>query len=320
MKRLIPTKMIPDSLWNRESSILHLPPQLISSWILLLDKYGLREKAMQCAPEGFVGGMSEEDTNNHLAWRFTGSSARVMLPMLAPFENLSEISNAFARTFSGNKVFLADLPCGSGAASMSILSVLCELRKQGCIPRMPLEIVILGGEISRYAQNYAKEALGSLIKDLEEQAVTIQFEVMDWDVCDSFSNTDLIRQLTLRSQDCASKFLVFANFSGFLQNQKKWEVAQKQFDELFRHSRVENSIAIWIEPNTKAVTTESGGFIIRVIKWFNALFFPFVKAEDDENHLAYATSLAEAKHPLIEGSFRVTLVVRRFDFPLQRRS
>ena len=27
------------------------------------------------APEGFEGGMSKQDTDNHLAWRFTGSSA-----------------------------------------------------------------------------------------------------------------------------------------------------------------------------------------------------------------------------------------------------
>ncbi len=233
---------------------------------MLLDKYMLRDRAMQKAPEGFEGGMSKEDTDNHLAWRFTGSSARVMLPMLDPFEDLNEISNAFARTFSGNKVFLADLPCGSGAASMSILSVLCELRKQGCIPRMPLEVVIVGGEISKYAQNYAKEALESLLQELEEQAITVDFEVMDWDVCDPFSNTDLTKRLTLRSQGCATKLLVLANFSGFLQGSSKWKEANRQFEELFRHSREENSIAIWIEPNKNDVTKQ-GGFILRLVQW-----------------------------------------------------
>ena len=129
MNRLVPNEMIPHSLWSSEDSVLHLPPQLIVSWKMLLDKNELREKAMERAPEGFEGGMSKEDTDNHLAWRFTGSSARVMLPMIDPNQDLVEISNEFARIFSGNKVFLADLPCGSGAVSMSILSVLCELSK-----------------------------------------------------------------------------------------------------------------------------------------------------------------------------------------------
>jgi hypothetical protein len=40
------------------------------------------------------------------------------------------VADAFARVFAGNKVFLADLPCGSGAATISILTTLAELRKQ----------------------------------------------------------------------------------------------------------------------------------------------------------------------------------------------
>jgi len=234
MTRLIPVEMIPNSLWNRENSILYLPPQLISCWEMLLDKYQLRDKAMIEAPRGFEGGMSKEDTDNHLAWRFTGSSARVMLTMLDPFQNLRDIPDVFARIFSGNKVFLADLPCGSGAASMSILSVFCELRKQGKIPRMPLHLVIVGGELSQYAQDYAKEALGSLINALEAQAITLEFSVIDWDVCDKFSNTDLIKQLTLKSQNCPAKLLILANFSGFLEREKKWNEASKQFDEIGR--------------------------------------------------------------------------------------
>src|SRR5215207_2728354 len=157
MNRLINKEMIPDTLWNSKDSILYLPPQLISSWKMLLDKYGLLEKAMEHAPDGFEGGMSKEDTDNHLAWRFTGSSAKVMLSMLDPNEELSEIADVFTRIFSGNKVFLADLPCGSGAASMCILTVLYELRKKSLLPRMPLEIVIVGGEISKFAQSYANE-------------------------------------------------------------------------------------------------------------------------------------------------------------------
>jgi hypothetical protein len=166
MKRLIPIEMIPTSLWSKENSILHLPPQLISSWEMLLDKNNLREKAETEAPEGFEGGMSEEDTDNHLAWRFTGSVVRVMLAILDPHQKNTNISNTLTRVFSGNRVFLADLPCGSGAASMSILSVLCELREMGKVPRMPLHITIIGGEISPFAQEYAVEALSSLIDRL----------------------------------------------------------------------------------------------------------------------------------------------------------
>jgi hypothetical protein len=177
-----------------------------------LEKNGLLEKAKTRAPEGFEGGISKDDTDNHFAWRFTGSSARVMLSMLDPKQELIGISDVFTKFFSGNRVFLADLPCGSGAASISILSVYCELRKQGLVPREPLEVVIVGGEVSEFAQCYADEGLAGLINDLKEQAIEIEFEIMNWDVCDPFSNAQLINHLILRSQRCAAKVLMLANF------------------------------------------------------------------------------------------------------------
>jgi len=240
-----------------------------------------------------------------------------MLPMLDPNEDLDDIPNAFVRIFSGNKVFLADLPCGSGAASMSILSVLCELRKQSRLPRMPLEVVIVGGEISKHAQNYANEAVESLITELEAQAIIVKFEVMDWDVCDPFSNTDLIKRLTLKSQDCTAKLLVLANFSGFLQREGKWKEAQKQFEELFRHSREENSVALWIEPKMNYVID---GFVPRLIAWFKKLFSAFIPAGDDEEQKSYAGSSVNVSHPLSGSTFRTNLVVVQFDLPLKRKS
>jgi hypothetical protein len=317
MARLIPVEMIPASLWSKEHSMLYLPPHLISSWETLLDKYQLREKAITEAPAGFEGGMNKEDTDNHLAWRFTGSCARVMLTMLDPLEELHQIPDVFTRIFSGNKVFLADLPCGSGAASMSILSVFCELRKQGKIPRMPLHVVIVGGEISQYAQQYAKEIFDSLKSELESQAITVEFEVMDWNVCDKISNTDLITKLTLRSQNCLAKLLILANFSGFLERENKWKEAQSQFDELFRHSRGDNSIVLWVEPEKNNVTKD-GGFFSRLLKWFKQSFFKIIGKEKENQQDGYVRSSVKVKHPLVGGTFRTNLAVVKFELPSGR--
>lgn len=269
---------------------------------------------MEKAPEGFEGGISKEDTDNHLAWRFTGSTARVMLTMLDPLQDLSTISDVFARTFSGNSVFLADLPCGSGATSMSILSVLCELRKQRLIPRMPLHVVILGGEISRFAQDYVKKGLDSLKNELETQAITIEYRMTDWDVCDEFSNSDLIRQLTLESQNCPAKLLMVANFSGFLEGNKKWKEAKKQIEELFRHSRGMNNFALWIEPQKNSVVSK-GGFMSKLINSFKSLFSKRLRETESEEG-NYKISTARAKHPLKDNKFRVNLAVAKFHLPL----
>jgi hypothetical protein len=65
MPRLIPVEVIPNSLWSKEDFTLYLPPQLISSWVKLLEKYDLKEKAMTPNYQGFEGGISQEDTDNH---------------------------------------------------------------------------------------------------------------------------------------------------------------------------------------------------------------------------------------------------------------
>lgn len=316
MARLIPVETIPDSLWSREEFALYLPSHLISSWEILLDKYQLRERAMTKAPSGFEGGMSKEDTDNHLAWRFTGSCARIMLAMLDPLEELHQISDVFARIFSGNKVFLADLPCGSGATSISILSVFCELRKQDRIPRMPLHIVVVGGEISEYARHYAKEIFESLKPEFESQAITVEFETMNWNVCDKISNTDLITKLILQSQNCLAKLLVVSNFSGLLEREKKWNEAQDQLEELFRYSRGDNSVVLWVEPEKNNVT-KNGGFFSRLAKWLRQSLFKVTNKDTENQQDNHNCSSINVKHPLKGGTFRTKLAVIQFELPLR---
>jgi len=313
MSRLIPRELIPITLWDEKQALMKLPSQLVSIWKVLLEKNGLLDKAITQAPEGFEGGRSKEDTDNHFAWRFSGSSARVILTILDPKQDLYEISDVFTQFFSGNRIFLADLPCGSGAASLSILSVYCELRTQGLIPREPLEVVIVGGELSEFAQSYARDGLSNLIVELEKQAIFIEFEIMDWDVCDPFSNAELIKCLTLKSQGCSAKVLMLANFSGFLQKENKWVDASKQIDELFRHNLGESSIALWIEPKRNDVT-KSGGFMQRLLVWFKKKFSS-ISSIDAKSY----ESSVEVCHPLIDGVFRSNLTVVRFDLPQRKQ-
>ena len=144
-KRFIKTETLPDSLWCEKSENIILPDHLIHQWKELLNENSLLDLAKEKAPKGFEGGISKEDTDKHLAWRYNGSCARVILSLLDPKAKLSEISDAYASIFAGNKVFVADLPSGSGAATVSILCTLYELRKNNILPRHPLEVTIIAG-------------------------------------------------------------------------------------------------------------------------------------------------------------------------------
>lgn len=169
--RFIKVKDIPACLWCPNSDSMTLPGKVSELWYGLLSKNNLLDLAEQPSPKGFEGGISKEDTDKHLAWRYNGSCARVLLSMLDPKNELSKVSDAYSSIFSGGKVFLADLPSGSGAAVVTILSVLYELRSNNVLPRHPLEIKIVTGEISEVARGYAYEQLSDLKKVLQEQGI-----------------------------------------------------------------------------------------------------------------------------------------------------
>lgn len=266
-ERLVKVEDIPDTLRCTSTKHLRLPEKLITVWFSLLNKNGIREQAKKGSRKSTAGGLTKQAAKDHLAWRFTGSAVRVELAMLSPNHKKSEISDAFAKIFSGGKVLLADAPCGSGAAALSVLTTIAELRAQSVLPRMPLEVVLIGGEISDHARTNFITAIKEIKQDLEKQAITISEYEMRWDVCDSLSNTDFIQQLTLLGNKCGARMLLLANFSEFLQENGKWKKAQPQFDELFRHFRSERSSAIWIEPQTNKASRDKGGFFGRVISW-----------------------------------------------------
>lgn len=298
--RLVRPDDLPDSLWDRSDQALSLAPSLVTAYTTLLDRHGLRTLAMQTPPpDGPVGGVSKEETDKHLAWGFPGSAARVQLAVLDPKGHVPHIADAFTRLLAGNKVAIADVPCGSGAAVLSILATLAELRKHDRVPREPLELVIVTGEISEFARRYAAEGFGELRRTLEEQAIWIEPVFLHWDVCDKLSNTDLIREITIRSRECGARLLVVANFSGFLQRAGKLSAAQPQLEELFRHVRAEQCSVIWIEPQWKDVTKVDGGMFSRLRDWLIRKCAPFARLFETGDPLQVAaTTACDVRHVL----------------------
>lgn len=314
--RLVRPDDLPDSLWDRSDQVLSLAPSLVRAYTTLLDRHGLRTLAMQAPPpDGPVGGVSKEDTDKHLAWAFPGSAARVQLAVLDPKSHVPHIADAFTRLLAGNKVAIADVPCGSGAAVLSILATLAELRKQDRVPREPLDVVVVTGEISEFARRYAAEGFGELRTTLEEQAIWIEPVFLHWDVCDKLSNTDLIREITIRSRECGARLLVVANFSGFLQRDGKLSAAKPQLEELFRHVRGGNSSAIWVEPQTNTAAIDEGGLFARLTDWLKQKWASFVRVRrDSDNSEPVGRTSCKCKHPLKTATFFETrLAVMRCD-------
>lgn len=315
MERFIKKEELPESLWCNERNIIKLPDLLVQKWKVLLEQNDLTDLAKQKAEQGFIGGISKEETDKHLAWRYNGSCGRVILSLLDPNHKLSKVSDAYAEIFAGQKVFFADLPSGSGAAVISILTTLAELRDHNILPRIPLEISIVAGEISESARDYLNQQLDELVTLLKDQAISIEYTILNWDVLDRINNADLIRQITLKSQNCDSRLIVISNFSGLLEGNSKWTEAEKQFSEIFIHSRDKVSAVIWIEPQKNNVLKQ---FFPRIGSWFKQLFKPILilvsgEAKEEE---PYGLADIKCEQPIKEGTFPVRLTIARFDLPL----
>ena len=320
MARLIQPEDIPDTLWNADTQRLHLAPMLLTAWMHLLQHAGLQDKALQPSPKGAkIGGLSKEETDAHLAWRFSGSSARVQLGVLDPQDELAGVADAFAKVFSGGTVLVVDLPCGSGAAILTLLASISELRRQGRIPRHPLNVKVVGGELSEFALDYASLAVSHIKEALAEQAIWVSAKFLRWDALDKFSTADLTNCLTVLGQECSARLMILVNFSGFLQGDGKWSEALPRFESLFLHGRAHNSFVLWIEPQTNMVV-KSGGFFRRVIIWFSDLFLTQQTQGEQEALVCENTRKSSAcvQHPLKDLQFRVHLVIQRFDLPLRK--
>lgn len=313
-KRFIRTESLPSSLWCGETGNIFLPTQLVKIWKELLNENSLLDLAKQKAPKGFEGGISKEDTDKHLAWRYNGSCARVILSFLDPKEKLPEVSDAYASIFAGGSVFIADLPSGSGAAIVSMICTLYELRKNNVLPRHSLTLTIVAGEISETARGYLHKQLESLRPLIEEQSIWIDFEIMDWDALSKISTVDLIKRITVLSQGCNARLLMLSNFTGFLESSGNWKNAKSQFDDIFLHSRDSLSTAIWIEPQRNNVVP----FFSRAIKWLKESFKNLIGEKIElEDASWYAQADATCKQPIKDGHFPVRLTVMRFDLPVE---
>lgn len=207
--------------------------------------------------EGPTGGMTKKDTDKHFAQRFDGAAARIQLALLDPNGNLGPLPDRLLEAVAGNPLCITDTPCGAGAATLGLLTTLAELRRNQILPRLPLDVHLIGAELSDHARAYAVELLSEVRQDLEEQAIFADAEWLPWNVKDTVSTADLIRRMTLVSTSHPNQLILVANFSGFLSSPKNRDKAEGPFQELFHHAGAgRGATVLWIEPLMNEVTAK----------------------------------------------------------------
>ncbi|HEU5081307.1 MAG TPA: hypothetical protein VFT72_18995 [Opitutaceae bacterium] len=296
-------------MFDAAGSTLFFPSMLSTAYRGVLESTNNLSLAMTATHDGETGGESAAATAQHFATAFSGSCARLKLAILDPKDQLAESSNLFLRSFAGGRVGLLDAPCGSGAASAALLATIAELRRQEVIPALPLDVFLVGGDISPHALNYADRLLQLMDQGLREQAIFVHPSFRIWDLMDEISTTELLHAWMVHSPDCRDHFMLTANFSGFLHESTRLNAARERLAEMFRWAAVRRSTVAWIEPQTNAAMKSMWPRLFKGLLAKVATFFRQASTEQSSQPLC---SDARFEHPLRTGTrYNVRLSLMR---------
>lgn len=298
--RLLEPAWLPTSLWSSSDTALRLPSQIIALYRAKLTQAGLMDLAGKRDDKNPpVGGLTKEQTDLHFAQQFDGSVARAQLVLLDPNGELGPSSDMLLKSLSGGKLVLVDIPCGAGAISCSFLSNIAQLREEGILPRIPLHVKVVAGELSDPARKYAREMIDQLAPSLLRQSIRVELVIRSWDALDPVSTSDFVCEI-LRCKEGAKGLLVaIANFSSFLQRDSKFDEAKPQLAELMRYCSGGKGTALWIEPATNLATSD-GGLFSRIFKRITSKLKEWIlhstgtdSDEHYQSHSRYFRALAE---------------------------
>lgn len=240
------------ALWD--DGLVHIPAELATACRETLSDFGLLEKASGPRPATPpVGGWTQEQTDEHFCHAYDGSLARIQLVLTNATGGTPIASRSLLEKLSGGDLCLVDVPAGAGAGALSLLACVAKLRQADVLPRQPLNVRLLWGELSEPALNYANYISGKLNEFLESQAIFVTIERFQWDVLSDVSNTNLIEKIVTAKISSPLVLLIVCNFHGFLEREGKWNEAKSGIDQLMRFCSGDLNSAVWIEPDQRAV-------------------------------------------------------------------
>jgi hypothetical protein len=309
-QRLLPTSIIPASLWDEGKEAIIFTDMLAHSYRQVLQLKGLLQQAIDSIHDGSIGGLETRDVNTHFCTSFTGSCSRFKLAMLDPKTQLQNSSDLLITAFSGGRLAMLDIPCGAGAVTCSALSAIAELRACNVLPREPLDIFLIAGEYAEPARILAQEMFNSIKPKLRQQSIFLHEQICAWDACDEFSTVQLLESWVDFARDCHEHLVVIANCSGFLQSQGKFESAQDQFRQIYLWAGCRNSSVIWIEPRSNTAII---GLFPRLVSTFSRLWSRIFGTTEESKEFIAETN-AFFKHPLKQGNYpRVNLLIIKIE-------
>lgn len=243
---------LPDSLWSSDK--LFIPKVLEDAhWAVLAANHWTNSDLSPVTTPGAIGGVTSHDAETHFVGRFLNSAARVQFVCLDPHDDDPEIRNMVLDQTAEGTLFLLDLAAGSGAGTLSLLSLIAQLRKSRLLPQLPLNIKIASVDISPKALQLYQDTLDSLRGPLSTIGIEVSLECH---VCDLSVTADFNEVLESLLDDakakCVRRFLcILSAISGLgEEGLQQIQPSLQLVAATLSHTKRESSW-LWVEPQTK---------------------------------------------------------------------
>lgn len=209
----------------------------------------LEECESNATGRGEIGGEDAESTLKHFVYRFPNSASRMCYIVENPKRDCDGISGEISDSLFEGTLCILDLVGGTGAAVVSLLCCIHEMRYRGVRPMLPLNISVFAADISGHALSIYEEMLTEIRDLISEVGIAVSWKTEVWDARD-VSATSALCDRFLHQTTGNELFVIVSALSG-IKNSGLDNVSRS-----FLHvtERISNhpSTFIWIEPHGKS--------------------------------------------------------------------
>lgn len=199
---------------------------------------------------GSIGGASEEEARDHVVNRFLNSAARMQYVCSDPKDEQADVRDAVLDQLAAGRLHIIDLAAGNGAGTISMLSLICELRRARLIPQLPLNVSVSAIDFSPAALNHFAALMHKLSPWMAGAGINVELNLCHCDltVLGDFSETLDGFFTDARAQGVSRFLCVISAISG-----AKREGVEPMIDSLkhaaagLSHSK-RSSSWLWVEP------------------------------------------------------------------------
>ena len=301
---VISEKDIPIEIWF--DSALQIPVCLCDSYWSLIEKHNMTKAALtQVNTSGHLfGGRSTEDTLQHFAQRYGVNSCRVESLVIDPESAFKSIPDDIITSFSDGNVAILDMACGTGAAGASLLSTIAVLRANGILPKLPLNVRIIGGDCSDLALDIYSDMLNSIQPALNSVGIYFQLAPMHWEAEKSYTTSEMFDKLFHYyhpDTNTEEYMVVIANFAGALDTH--YAQIQDSIKHMFDRTHDKKCTIIWVESHissSERVFQRIGKYLLDHAPWSKSL-------EEEAIHYSYFWY-----HPFIKTKMPCRVLVKEY--------